>query len=115
MHRVVAVALGVSLALVTASCGSDDEGGGGGGDDAVASAGAPCAEVWVDGGTLPDDYESCEEADGSTAAPVVMECSDGSSFTTYDDRFHASFGGTITKAGPSSASYTKAYEDCIGP
>jgi hypothetical protein len=98
------------LALTVAACG-------GGGEDAE-SAGTSgvmpdCSDVWVDGETLPEDYEGCTDGD-TIAAAVTIECDSGiGTFVTYDDRFHALLGDTVTEASTESDEYAKAYEDCF--
>ncbi len=72
-----------------------------------------CAEVWVDGATLEQDYQGCTE-DGQQVAPVVVGCEDGGQLTTYDDAFVARLGGEVLEAPASSAEYVAAYEECTG-
>jgi len=56
-----------------------------------------CSQVWVSGQTLPKNYNGCTNRK-MFVAPVTHECTDGSSLTTYDDKFYALLGGPISKA-----------------
>lgn len=71
------------LATVT-SCG-------GGGDHSSSK----CSEIWVEGKTLPKNYDGCVEDNGDLAAAAIYDCDDGTSFTSWDDRFYGIMGGTI--------------------
>lgn len=54
----------------------------------------PCAEVWVDGGTLPKPYVGCAE-DDVTVPPDALDCSSGQKIIRYAERFFAVPGGMI--------------------
>lgn len=83
-----------ALALVLAGC-SDD------GGEGESSTGLPdCADVWVAGETLPEDYDGCMSDPDTIEAAVVMTCDDGSEFTGFDDRLYAKLGGEIGSAVP---------------
>lgn len=108
-----------ALALTATGCSGDDNG-----DTAEGSQGAPapatamseypaCEDVWVDGETLPEDYEGCDNG-GTIEAAASIECDSGSGvFVTYQDQFHALLGGEITEAASSSEEYAAAYEECF--
>lgn len=111
MKRTIAA---VFAALLLAGCsGSDDSSKGDdskSGDDAYPS----CESVWVDGQTLPKNYEGCTSDPDTIEAPALLECDSGiGQFTSFDDRFFALLGGEITEAGPDSDEYSKAYDECF--
>ncbi|HWL97232.1 MAG TPA: hypothetical protein VNP20_07795 [Nocardioidaceae bacterium] len=83
-------------------------------NDQVASEVPGCSEVWVDGETLPDDYEGCADEDGGLVAAETTECESGETFTTYEDRFYAVLGGEITEAPSDSPEYQQAHDECTG-
>lgn len=62
-----------------------------------------CSEIWVVGQTLPTDYDGCSK-DATTEAAVTASCTDGDTFTTYEDRLWAKLGGPI--AATTSPGYT---------
>lgn len=94
--RTFAVVLSVLLLTACGGGGDDDEGG-------TGSGGLPdCADVWVEGETLPEDYEGCMDGD-MTVALVTSDCTDGSRLTGYDDRYWALLGGEIKDAGAEDA------------
>lgn len=111
------LAICAALALMASGCSSDDGETSAESDTATApeSSGTPaCAEVWVDGETLPEDYEGCENEDGSIEAAATIECDSGiGTFATYQDEFFALLGGEITEAPSSSEEYAAAYEECF--
>jgi Putative peptidoglycan binding domain len=100
-----------ALMLVTSGCAAGSE------RAEVDLSGVPeCADIWVDGKTLPADYEGCVGASGNLVLSAMLACVDGSQFTTHEDLFFARVGGTIT-AGPgrspeTAAAYSKALSDC---
>ncbi len=57
-----------------------------------------CADIWIDGQELPEDYTSCT-ADGETIKPAKKPCGYGATFLEQDGRFYAMKGGPITDAG----------------
>ena len=69
-----------------------------------------CSDAWVVGATLPEGYEGCMDG-GTMVAAISIECTDGSLFTTYDDRFHAVIGGEVFSSEDPDV-YAKAYNDC---
>ena len=71
---------------------SDDSGEGEGGIPA-------CADVWVAGEKLPEDYGGCSNDDGSIAGASYEECNDGSRLYTHDSRFFTEADGMIVEAG----------------
>lgn len=111
------LAICAALALLATGCSSDDSGDGVVADatNAPESGGLPaCADVWVDGETLPEDYDGCENPDGSIEEPVIYDCDSGiGRFTTYRDELHALLGGEITEAPSNSEEYAAAYEECF--
>ena len=57
-----------------------------------------CADVWVDGQTLPADYTACT-TDGETIKPEKRKCGYGATFLEQDGQFYAMKGQPITDAG----------------
>ncbi len=112
MKTQMATAL-LAVAFVV-GCSSDDtsgssSNGGGGGMPA-------CDDVWVDGNTLPKDYEGCLNGNTIEAA-VTRDCKDGTKFTTYQDHFYAVLDDTIhANMGETAAdpAYKTAYNKCLG-
>lgn len=95
------------LAIALTACGDKPDGNSPSGEGDLPK----CSDVWVNGETLPADYDGCANG-GTTEAAVTIDCTDGGEFTTYDDRFFAVLGGKITEADPDSESYTEAYNAC---
>lgn len=87
------VALGLASTLL-AACGSDDKDGVEEMVDEMDKA-AACSDVWVDGKTLPKDYEGCNDGDTFEVAVVAGDCG----LVTYegDTEFYALLGGKITE------------------
>lgn len=105
------------LALTATGCSGDDNGETAEeGQDAPAAATSDypaCEDIWVEGETLPDDYEGCDN-DGAIEVAATIECDSGvGTFVTYQDEFHALLGGEITEAPSSSEEYAAAYEECF--
>lgn len=120
MRASIAAPAALVLALSLAACGGGSDGGkkgGGGGDAADPEAGVPkCSEVWVEGATLPKDYEGCMNG-GTTDVLVALDCEDGSKLTSYDDTYYAVLGGKIGKAAKQGGTaddpgYKKAFDAC---
>jgi hypothetical protein len=76
-----------------------------------------CADVWVDGRKLPEDYEGCRDGDTATAA-VSVPCGDEDIYTHEPDDesgFFTDRQGVIHDAGANYASdpvYKKVYASC---
>lgn len=109
----LALSLG-SLALLVSACGNGDEPSPEAGIDPGETTPA-CSDVWVDGETLPEDYEGCLENADLIAAAVFSDCADGSQLTSYDGRFYGLLGSEITEVEGEMAAdrgYKKAFYDC---
>ena len=98
-------------AATLAGCGGDGDGSRDGPDSVWVRDAPKCSDVWVDGATLPPKYPGCMNGKDFTVA-VLVDCVGDDQFTTYDDRFHAFLGGTITEASPNSQEYLGAYSAC---
>ena len=61
-----------------------------------------CAQVWKDGGTLPQRYRGCATTAGWVKAQAY-ECSDGHRVVTYAHAFYAAPGRTISRAATTLA------------
>lgn len=106
----------IALALLATGCSSSDEtDAADNGSDTEASSSVPaCSDIWVDGQTLPEDYDGCENDGGSIEAAATIECDSGiGTFATYQDEFFALLGGEITEAPSDSDEYAAAYEECF--
>lgn len=53
-----------------------------------------CSQVWVEGDTLPADYEGCMDGES-----LVVAISDNTGAVVYDDRLAAKPGQSIAKVG----------------
>jgi hypothetical protein len=125
-----------SLLLVTGcTSSSDDDGGSGSGSNGTAGGGASsggtsstpgtddaptgpdCADVWQEGKTLPDDYETCLTG-GQEGPQEVTECQDGSRLVEFDVAYYAVTGGEIKKPNVApmqdTDEFSAAYDDCVG-
>lgn len=62
-------------------------------------AGPACADVWVDGATLPQKYDGCQDVEKDTwmQAEVYM-CSSGQRLVTFGRTFYAAKGEVITES-----------------
>jgi len=101
----------VIAAASLAGCGGDGDDSRYGPQSVWVRDASNCSEVWVDGATLPRNYEGCMDGKDFAVA-VLVDCVGDDRFTTYDDRFHAFLGGTITEASPNSQEYLSAYSAC---
>ena len=75
-----------------------------------------CSEVWVEGGTVPRDYEGC--LDGAETVPANGRyCEFGKALFTFQQAFYAVAGGPVQATdGPllKSARYRDALKKCSG-
>jgi hypothetical protein len=100
---------GVALAALLSGCGS-----------AVLPTPAgdtlpSCEDVWVAGGTIPEDYAACRDDDGVLQVSEVQECtSTDQRFTTFGDGFYGVLGGVVYDDGLDSPSYDELYAGCFG-
>ncbi|MDP3890597.1 hypothetical protein [Nocardioides sp.] len=87
------------------------------GDEGDASAGDPqCAEVWVDGEELPEDYAGCYEGEAFVDADG-RHCAFGTDLFTYADSFYAAAGSRVNEVDPplaESEAYLNAADSCGG-
>ncbi|QCW50274.1 hypothetical protein FE634_07430 [Nocardioides dongxiaopingii] len=75
-----------------------------------------CAEVWVDGASLPRTYAGCAEGE-TFVAPDRLGCSSGQRIVRYADRFYAVAGSDVTEtSGPlaQDPDYGDAVARCRG-
>lgn len=118
MKHIVAVAIAL---LVLAGCSSTDDSAA---DEPTLAAPATttpppdlpaCAEVWVAGKTLPEDYVGCLE-DGSVEGAVTAQCDSGPQrLATYADAFWGYLGQRIRTDpdGTASDAYVKDADVCF--
>lgn len=74
-----------------------------------------CADVWVEGASLPEDYAGCVDDDGVLQASVSQKCTsvDGS-LTTYADTYFVFQNGRVRAGGAEDPAYQQAYGVCFG-
>lgn len=112
MHTTASLVLVLSAVLLSPGCARA------GGEDpsaATATGELPaCAELWTDGGILPEDYQGCTDEKDEVTAPVTFTCEDGDVLVTHDDRFFAAPGSEITEAAVDSLEYERAFTACSG-
>lgn len=71
------LALLLAVLVLAAGCGDDGGSGDGTGDDAASDL-QPCAEIWVLGEKLPEDYIACDDGvEGYNPDSGYWHCSDG--------------------------------------
>ena len=73
----------------------------------------PCTKVWVADQKLPEGYEGCMNGD-SLEVLVTHDCEDGRRLASYDDKYWAFLGDTISFAASGTSgdpAYAKAF-DC---
>jgi len=108
----------IAVALLVASgCSSDDAT-----TQAVDESLSPtersapaCSDVWRPGKVLKRGYDGCLDS-GVVVAPALLACKNGSTFTTYDDRFYAVIGERVNAVRGTMASdrrYSEAYNKCL--
>jgi hypothetical protein len=114
--RTIAMAAAAMLLAMTGACGDDqpaEERTGAAGestaeptteptlDDGDSDQGGypPCADVWLDGKKLPEEYDGCDNLDGSIAGSSWQDCTDGSRLYTHDSRFFTLADRRIVDAG----------------
>lgn len=75
-----------------------------------------CAEVWVDGATLPEDYAGCVDESGQVVPAEASQCAVGSRLVTFAGRFYAMTGHVVNDEGDlaGSATYASAKASCGG-
>ncbi|WP_203336834.1 hypothetical protein [Nocardioides limicola] len=104
-------------ALAVSGCGSGSEPGAADPEPERPGEAAPdCAALWVDGGTLPEEYDGCV-ADGVLVEADGFPCEFGIPLFTYADRYYAVAGGRINETdGPlaNSEQYLNAFDSCAG-
>lgn len=72
-----------------------------------------CADVWVKGRLLPEDYAGCVDGEGVIQVSEIKDCtSDAGRFTTYDEKYYAILGSKIG-FGLNSVGYHQAYTACF--
>ena len=105
--------------LLTAGCG-DDEPKGSATDPTSApttptstsTSGLPdCETLWVDGGTLPQQYAGCTDATGAEVKADKHPCSYGGAIVEYDGRFYALTGKRINETP--SLEQSKQYQGAL--
>ena len=113
MRTTIAVVV-LMVSLVACSSDEDDNGG----NDLLGNY-PSCSDTWVDGETLPEDYEGCDEGD-TIIAGVSYECQDGSRIFTYEPEgsgFYTLADGTIVEVGEDYANdpeYGELFDACTG-
>ena len=98
------------LAGCSASEGTPDDDGYTGAD--WASELPHCDDVWVEGQTLPENYDGCTPAGGGISTVAARTCSDDGGDLVYQDGFFARQGGEIAAGERQSAEYERALADC---
>lgn len=71
-----------------------------------------CADLWVEGNVLPDDYQGCIKDDGGLAVANARVCAQGSGDLVSYDGLFARQGGEVFAGERESPEYLQAYEDC---
>ena len=62
-------------------------------------AGPACADVWVAGATLPEDYSGCQDdAKGKWVQAMVYHCSSGQRLVTFGTTFYAAKGEVVNES-----------------
>lgn len=79
-------------------------------------AGPACADVWVTGARLPEDYESCVDRAGKLVRDELIECSSGQVLIVHRNAKYAVAGGKIAAAADVNASprFKKLLRVCKG-
>jgi hypothetical protein len=76
--------------------------------------GPVCAEVWVDGASIPGSYKGCVDADTWVAAEATR-CDSGQVLVVYGDRFYGAKGAIVNDVGgplDDSDQYRRAVRSC---
>ena len=104
------IAIAVAALLSVVACGAgEDEKAYTEFTDAVAAT-PNCADVWVVGETLPEDYEGCRDDDDVLQLSAYYTCDDGTKLTGYDDRLYAVMGSEIRDHNDNG--YVRAFAAC---
>lgn len=62
-------------------------------------AGPACADVWVAGATLPEDYSGCQDdTKGKWVQAMVYRCSSGQRLVTFGTTFYAAKGEVVNES-----------------
>ncbi len=67
-----------------------------------------CADVWVPGQDVPEEYEGCSDDSGWVPADEFL-CDSGQLLVTYGDRFYAATGARVNEV-PGSLADSKPYQ-----
>lgn len=71
-----------------------------------------CDAVWVEGETLPENYDGCTPASGGISVVAAQNCSDDGGDLVYRDGLFARQGGEIAAGDRQSTAYQQASDDC---
>lgn len=62
-------------------------------------AGPACADVWVAGATLPENYSGCQDdTKGKWVEAMVYHCSSGQRLVTFGTTFYAAKGEVVNES-----------------
>ena len=101
---------GLLLAGCSAPEGTPDDDGYTGAD--WASELPRCADLWIEGETLPADYAGCTPEGGGLSVLTAQPCSNGPGDLVHRDGMFARQGGEIAIGDRQSAAYQQAADDC---
>lgn len=82
----------------------------------AAAAGPQCADIWVDGEDLPQEYAGCYEGEAFVDADG-RHCAFGTALFVYADSFYAAAGSRVNEVEPpleDSEAYQNAADSCGG-
>jgi len=82
--------------------------------DKAAESLPKCSDIWVEGKTLPEDYEGCQNTGGGLDRGANYACTDGKAdLIGHNDQFFARLGGQIKAYGEDEAAFSQElFEVC---
>jgi len=82
--------------------------------DKAAESLPKCSDIWVEGKTLPEDYEGCQNTGSGLDRGANYACTDGKAdLIGHNDQFFARLGGQIKAYGEDEAAFSQElFEVC---
>lgn len=106
-HLFAGLAMLVVGLVLAAGCGEDAGSGGRTGDD-ISSEVQPCAEIWVLGERLPEDYITCDDGtEGYNPEAGYWHCADGTEVWQEGDSKYFASKGTRIRADKDGALHAR--------
>lgn len=104
-----AVTAALALAATLSGCGTADA------EPPLSETLPACEDVWVAGGSIPDDYAGCRDDEGVLKVSEIKDCTaNDERLTTYGEQYFGLLGGKVQDDGIDSSAYNELYLACFG-